>query len=304
MKPLNLFYLIFALAGLLGNGPARAETKTIHDMLKKKTSQVVESLNSGNWRERDLAVCVASQRWAELNAKKDQATPEELVEKDRIALGLIKLLERSHEESEKWWEEYAKTEYKVRPPPRSPCEDCHINLVEAVMDLNDKRALKALIGAVHNGREISDRVASYGKEAIAPLIERSKITKDDDLKGYLLYTLAKIAKRQDVDVGNKSKIKDLLKKGLNDAEWSVRKGAIKGVSELNDPEFIPLVEETLVREELDPKTKKMKHNLVKIYGEKTLGKLRAKKREIEEAKKNKNSQNKLQPGTTQGINVP
>jgi len=271
---------------LLVNIPVKAENTTISDVEKIDTSHSA-TFNSREWSGRSLSAAVAKERWTEINVKRSIASKDELVEKDRIALELIKLLEQNNIEKERWWTEYAKTEYKVRPPATDPCGECDLQLVDAVMLLKDKRALGALLGAIYNGGAILDEVVGYGKEAILPLTEQINITRNPGLKSASLRALGKISKRQDIDADSKIKIKNMIKGGLNDSEWVVRLGAVSGIEELNDPELIPLLEETIKKEDSDPKTKKKKRNMVKINGEKILGKLRARKREIEEAEKNK-----------------
>lgn len=301
MKSLIAFQLSVTML-ILSVNSAWAQRKTIDDVKKQNTLQLLTSLNSDSWRERDLAVIVAKERWKQLSAKKEMASKEEFSEKDWIALGLIKRLEIVNIEREKWWAEYAKTEYEIRPPLTDPCGECYLQLVDTVTQLKDKRALNALIGAV-DGRETLNGIVGYGKEAVLPLTEKIKTTKNPGLKAGALRALGKILKISAIDTNYKVRIHNVLKEGLNDFEWEVRLGAVEGVSELEDPEFIPLVEETLRKEDINPKTKKMKRNLVKTYGEKTLGKLRAKKREMENVGKNNNSQ-QLAPGPTQGIIVP
>jgi hypothetical protein len=135
---------------------------------------------------------------------------------ERVKLGLIQLLGKESE-----------TFMGKSVPPGTYSEgdmEHYAQLIEAVSELNDGRALPALIGAMTTGGIAAGGILRFGDKALGPLLEQLK-NPDGPVRARALEIAVTILKAADNDA-SPTRIRDLLRSSLKDTDASVRTAAV------------------------------------------------------------------------------
>jgi len=145
-------------------------------------------------------------------------------QQDALATALISLLERENAylaTSPKLDEDYGDGYYGY--------------VVMAVVKLNDKRAVRALVGSINNGDAVTSAVARFGEAAVPELINALGTARADK-RADAAYTLGKIiAKRVELNISDKSTaaIKTALLGAMTDQKnIDLRVNAVKALMPL------------------------------------------------------------------------
>ena len=133
----------------------------------ENTKDVVEMLNSNDWIVRERGVMAAMT----------------ISDKKQVRIELIKLLERENEQ-------YERLEKGLSADLSSG--EYYGELLEAVEQLNDPRAIKGLVGAVNTGFGAIDAIVGFGELSIDPLMDVFINSKRETIKQHIIETTNQI----------------------------------------------------------------------------------------------------------------
>lgn len=225
---------------------------------------IIKMLNSGDWvvRERGIMASV------------------KLTNNNQVKVELIKLLEKENQQSERLEEGL---------PVDESSGEYYIELVDAVVRLNDPRSIRGLVGAVDTGVYVINVLVSFGEEAIDPLIDVFANTKRRSIKPNIIKTLDKILAEKTVAVAHKNKVKHFLLDQLNATpSRNVKRNIIAAIVNFSDDDQVVTVLESLIASDTyyemrrvkgRPRTERVKVFPLKEEAEKTMGRIRAKRKE-------------------------
>jgi len=285
MKKKILF--LFLLAGFINSATTYSA---------ENVADVVKMLNSNDWAVRDRGVAVAAK----------------VSNNDQVRIELIKLLEREN----KQFEDLAEREEKHREMNPSSTEqemlspdvisgEYYIDVIKAVVALKDPRAIKSLVGAVDTGNAVPDALISFGEAAIDPLIDTFVTSKRRPIKPDIIRTLNKVLAERTVSVARKSKVKHFLLDQVNKVpSENVKRNMVAAFANFPDDDQVITILESLIASDTyyemrrvkgRPRTETVKVFTVREEAKKTLGRIKAKRRE---------KHKELPAGTTQQNKTP
>lgn len=196
-------------------------------------SSAMAGMKSATWRERSNAFGQAVELSTSGKLSLDDA--------DRLRLGIFELLikegsgglkEPENVPTENYGEGYGedKSEY-------------YAGLVGFVADLNDERAIPALLSAAGTGGMATRAVAGFGKKALDATLEQIKSGQSDRVTGALSVVKEMLKMRTINDPDSRVRIKDALRTALASPEYRVRENAMWPIEYLDDrEEFVPMLQ--------------------------------------------------------------
>lgn len=130
-------------------------------------SHMLEGMKSSTWTERSKAFDHASEA---LTSGKLGST-----DTDRLKLGIIQLLIAENalanipdDEASKWSAKRARGEVEIEG------EEYYPSLVGFVADMNDERAIPALVGAMPYGSDATAALLRFGNKTVEPILDQLK----------------------------------------------------------------------------------------------------------------------------------
>src|SRR6266446_4772081 len=230
------------ILGLFLGGAANAQLAT--DLANSKVPNALERMQSADLQTREAGF---DELMTELSSEvQNQTNPHEPSEvlpmffkqhpdqAESVKLGLIQLLGKENETFMG----------KSVPPGTYSEEDMehYAQVIEAVSELNDGRALPALIGAMTTGGIATGGILRFGDKALGPVLEQLK-NPDGMVRARALAIAVTILKAANNDV-SRTRIKDLLRSSLRDTDASVRTEAVMLI-ECRDErqEFVPVLQD-------------------------------------------------------------
>ena len=199
-----------------------------------QVSQALAGMKSTSWEDRSKAFGDASELLSSA-----QLTSAET---DRLKVGIIQLLDHENNgglkepesvKAEDYGEGYGedKSEY-------------YAGLITFVAEMNDGRAIPALLGAANTGGIATRGIARFGKSAIGPAVNQVASSNAHLAEGGLWAIREILEMRTAEDVDSHRQIKDALRLALKSADHDVRETAVFVVEYLDDRmEFVPILED-------------------------------------------------------------
>jgi len=200
-------------------------------------SGVLDRMDSASRAEREKAFGEAGELLdADTTSAKDA---------DRLQLGIIQLLIRENKEALKARELPSSNSASEEEQGQGEDEsDYDSVLVGFVANLNDVRAVPALLGAANTGGIATRGIARFGKRALDPTLVQVKSANDDLAEGALWVIRDMLEFRLVSDPESHLRIKDALRAALRSSEFGVRVSAMGAIEYLDDrEEFVPLLKE-------------------------------------------------------------
>jgi hypothetical protein len=191
------------------------------------SSQALELMKNPIWTEREKGFKVAIRL-----VKSQKQTPQDI---NGLHLGLIQLLltENAH----------AKTPFSPANGTQSDGanhEEYFATLIGAVADLNDARAIPALLAVAGTGGVATRGVARFGKTAVDAVVAQIQ-GQDPVLAGGALFVIRDMLEFHEAsDPASQAKIKGILRNSLERPEITIRESALYALEYLDDrEEFVP-----------------------------------------------------------------
>jgi hypothetical protein len=158
------------------------------------------------------------------------------IEAERLKGGLIQLLTTENAE-------VVKTKQAERKFATEDHSAYYGDLIGIVADLNDTRAIPALLGAIATGGMANRGLARLGDKALDAVL--TKIQDPDPIvRTAVLFTIRNMLRMRSLkDANSRTRIRDALHSSLEDPEFGVRDGAISAVEYLEQrEEFVPVLQ--------------------------------------------------------------
>jgi hypothetical protein len=195
--------------------------------------QILEGMNSSRWIERSKAFEHASEALTS-----GKLSPED---SERLKLGIIQLLIKENalanvpdDEQAKWAAKRAKGEVETED------EEYYPSLVSFVADINNERAIPALVGAMPYASDATGALLRFGGKAVGPILEQLK-SRNALLRSSAL-EMAISMEGQDERV-SPARIREMLRSALSDPDAAVRSHAVEEIACLEDrQDFVPALE--------------------------------------------------------------
>lgn len=203
-------------------------------------SSALARMNSASWTERRTAFEQAVELSTSVNLHPNDA--------DRLRLGFFQLLIRESNGG-------------LKEPENVPAEDYgegygedkseyYASLIGFVADLNDERAIPALLSAAGTGGMATRAVAGFGKKALDATLKQVNSGDSDKATGALFVVREMLKMRTINDPDSHLRIKTALRSALASPEYRVRENAMWPIEYLDDrEEFVPMLQ---VLAERDP----------------------------------------------------
>jgi len=163
---------------------------------------------------------------------------------DRLQLAIIELLVRENRRDVR-----VKVGAKESPLADGAVEDeeesdYYSGLIGFVADLNDARAIPALLGAANTGGMATRGVARFGKRALDPTLIQVKSENADLAEGAVWVIRDMLEYRLVTDPESVRRIKAALRTALRSSEFGIRLSAMGAIEYLEDRgEFVPLLKD-------------------------------------------------------------
>lgn len=195
--------------------------------------QMLEGMKSSRWIERSKAFEQASEALASGKLSSEDS--------ERLKPGIIQLLIAENalanvpdDESVKWSAKMAKGEVETED------EEYYPSLVGFVADMNDERAIPALVGAMPYASDAAGALLRFGNKAVGPILDQLKS------RNALLRTsaleMAITMEGQDEPV-SPARIREMLRSAISDPDAVVRGHAVEEIACLDDrKDFVPVLE--------------------------------------------------------------
>jgi hypothetical protein len=197
-------------------------------------SRVLDGMKSSNRMEREKAFGEAGELLQSDTTKSQDA--------DRLQLAIIELLVRENRRDIK-----AKVGAKESPRADDAGEeesDYYSGLIGFVADLNDARAIPALLGAANTGGMATRGVARFGKRALDPTLIQVKSENADLAEGAVWVIRDMLEYRLVTDPESLRRITGALRSALRSSEFGMRLSAMGAIEYLDDrEEFVPLLKD-------------------------------------------------------------
>jgi hypothetical protein len=210
-------------------------------------SGVLDRMKSASWSER----CSAFGEATELLAP-GKASPSDA---GRVRIGIIQLLINENNGGLKEPEATQPTSPNAGSAEKPTDEgygegygedksEYYAGLIGFVADLNDERAIPALLGAAGTGGMATRAVARFGKKAIDPTLAQVKSQDSDRASGALFVIRQMLKMRTISDPDSHIRIKNILRSTLASPEYRLRENAMSAIEYLDDrEEFVPTLQD-------------------------------------------------------------
>jgi hypothetical protein len=153
---------------------------------------------------------------------------------DRIKLGLIQLLKTDNADFQ-----------GENMPPGTYTEDDtehYATVVNVVSNLNDERAIPALVNAISTGGMAQQAIFQYGDKALAPVLEQLKSSDPLAQASALRMSFALLAERG--DSASQAQIRELILSYVKAPSGATRRIAVQEIGCVEDRQnFVPLLKE-------------------------------------------------------------
>ncbi len=169
---------------------------------------------------------------------------------DRLQVGIIQLLLRENKEALKARESPSSNSASEEDQGEGEEEsDYYSVLVGFVANLNDVRAVPALLGAANTGGIATRGIARFGKRALDPTLVQVESANADLAEGALWVIRDMLEFRLVSDPESHLRIKNALRAALRSSEFGVRVSAMGAIEYLDDrEEFVPLLKEVALND--------------------------------------------------------
>lgn len=196
-------------------------------------SQILQGMKSSRWTERGKAFEKAGELLTSAKLSPDDA--------DGLRLGIIQLLSAEDalanipdDEQVEWSEKRARGEVEEEG------EEYYASIASFVADMNDERAIPALVGAAPYSSDATAALLRFGGKAIGPILDQLKS------KSALLRVSAlemAITMEGTNEAVSPARIGEMLRSALIDPAAVVRSSAVQEIGCLDDRrDFLPLLE--------------------------------------------------------------
>lgn len=217
---LKLSVCLATLILILATAPLEAQRAT-NGLADVPTTLAL--MHGKSWTERDAGFKAATNRLQSRNE-----TPQDT---DRLRSGLIQLLV---------------TESHRQDPVAESDLDEYSNyfgdLIGAVSDLKDPRAIPALLGVANSGGMATRGLAYFGKAALDAVLEQVKGPNVALASGALFVIRDMLEYRTAIDPDSSTKIANALRASLSSPEWRIRLSSIDVIEYFdNRTEFVPIL---------------------------------------------------------------
>lgn len=240
---------------------------------------VVDMLNNADWRVRENGLNSAMK----------------IPNNEQIRIELIKLLERENQR-------YEKIEEGL--PAEDSNGEYYLELVKAIVHLNDPRAIKALAPAADNGTGVTNALVNFGEIAIDPLMDVFVTSKQKTFKQDIVDVTNRIIKEKSVSQIHRNKVKKIFLQHVNTtSNQRVRQSIVEGFDNFYDDDEVVNIIESLATSDTfymprrvkgRPQTEIVKEFTVRDEAQKTLGRIRAKRKRKKELPQGTTQQNQAQ----------
>jgi hypothetical protein len=194
---------------------------------------ILEGMKRPTWTQRSKAFDRASEALASGKLNR--------IDTDRVKLGIIQLLIAENalanlpdDEQSKWSAKRARGEVEVED------EDFYPGLIGFVVDMNDERAIPALVGAMPYASDATGALLRFGNKAVGPILDQLK-SRNALLRASAL-GMAITMEGQNESL-SPPRIREMLRSALSDPVAVVRSNAVNEIACLDDrQDFVPILE--------------------------------------------------------------
>jgi hypothetical protein len=202
--------------------------------VRPTVSDVLDRMTSKTWTERSNAFSEAT----DLMGSADTSAGDI----DRLRLAIIQLLVHENNGGLKEPDNVAPENYTEGYGEDKA--EYYAGLISFVAELNDERAIPALLGAAGSGGMATRAVARFGKRALDPTLTQLKSQNSDLASGasFVVMQILKLHTTSDSD--SHLRIKDALKSALVSPDYRTRANAMYPVEYLDDrEEFVAILQD-------------------------------------------------------------
>lgn len=227
--------LIPAVLAVISVCDAAQQTKAV----RPSVSQVRERMISEKWKERAVAFEDAL-RLLRSGGQNDS-------EADKLRCGLIELLAKENSLSRvraKAFRQKTMVADDVAEVTGEEHSEYLAELISVVADLDDERAIPALLGAANTGGIAIQGVARFGTKALDVVLEQAKGSDADLAAGALFVVLDMLGLRTVTDPASLLRIKGAIRSALASPDARRRRVAVWAIEYLEDrEEFVSALKE-------------------------------------------------------------
>lgn len=211
------------------------------DTIHSDVSRVLNGMNSEKRTDRERA-------FSEMPSL-NYVNKQNPAEADRLKVGLIHLLVVENAESTVAVSATEATPGNTTEESDEEYSDYYGNLIGMVADLNDERAIPALVGAITTGGMATRALARFGDKSVGPLLDRLH-DPDNMIRSSVLFTIRDLLEMHiSIEPASQTRIRKALRSSLDDADYSVRRSAMSAIEYLdNREEFVPALEKLAERD--------------------------------------------------------
>jgi hypothetical protein len=198
-------------------------------------SRILQDMKSHAWTERSQAF----DRTSELLAS-GKLNPSD---SDRLKLGVIQLLIAENSRASVPDDEAVKQSARMASGKHEnevEDEEYYPSLISFVVDMNDERAIPALVGAMPYASDATGALLRFGDKAVGPILDQLK-SRNALLRTSAL-SMAITMEGQNASV-SPPRVREMLRSALTDPDPTVRGNAVNEITCLEDREdFVPILE--------------------------------------------------------------
>ncbi len=196
-------------------------------------SQMSEGMKSSRWIERSKAFERASEALASGELSSNDS--------ERLRLATIQLLITENALANVPDDEAVKRSAKMaKGEVETEDEEYYPSLVGFVADMNDERAIQALVGAMPYASNAAGALLRFGDKAVGPILDQLKSR--NALLRISALEMAITMQGQDERV-SPARIREMLRSALSDPDGVVRGHAVEEIACLDDrKDFVPILE--------------------------------------------------------------
>ena len=161
---------------------------------------------------------------------------------DRLRLGIIQLLVHENNGGLKAPDNVAPEDYNEGYGEDKA--EYYAGLISVIAEINDERAIPALLGAAGSGGIATRAVARFGTKALEPALAQVKSQNSALASGALSVIMQMLKLHTISDSDSHLRIKDALKSALVSPDYRTRANAMYPVEYLDDrEEFVPILQD-------------------------------------------------------------
>ncbi|MGD0179837.1 MAG: hypothetical protein ABSC15_08490 [Terriglobales bacterium] len=199
-------------------------------------SRVLQNMKSHGWTERSHAFEKASELLAS-----GKLNPSD---SDRLKLGIIQLLIAENVRANVPDDEALKQSTRTgsgKHEDEAEGEEYYPSLIGFVADMNDERAIPALVGAMPYASDATGALLRFGDKAVGPILDQLK-SRNALLRTSALSTA--ITMEGQNEAVSRPRIRQMLRSALTDPVAVVRSSAVNEIACLDDrQDFVPMLEQ-------------------------------------------------------------